>query len=118
MDIEKVTRTAKPSGNVRDIAPMPPVLLKQRDAIRKMMKARCQLPDSPIPPSLSSRTADFITMLTLIRANSRIKCGKPGFPNGETLALDIQRAAEATEMVVQVMIEEALETLRPKIERA
>lgn len=110
-----------PKGNVRSIdGAIPEELKKKRDEIRAMMKHRCELPDSPIPPGLALRTADFIFVLTLIRCNVRIAKGRRPFPDAETLANDIARAAESVETVCVVMTEEALETLEgiPAILRA
>lgn len=92
---------------------MPPVLMKQREAIRKMMDLRCQQPDSPIPAKLSARAADFIMMLVMIRANARIARGHSAFPSQEAMQDDIARAAETTEITIEQNVLEAIESLNP-----
>lgn len=91
---------------------MPPVLLKQRAQIRKMMDLRCAQPGSPIPPSLSARAADFIMMLVMLRARARVKAGKKPFPSTELMHEDIARAAEGTEIVIEQMVLEAIESIK------
>lgn len=90
---------------------MPKGLKEHRTRVRQMMLERVKDPQTPIPPGLALRAADWIFFLTLIRANHRIKAGKPAFPDQETLLNDIARSAESVETVVIVMLEEAQETL-------
>lgn len=86
-----------------------PALLKHRANLRKMMQTRCAVPNSPIPPALANRVADWILMLVSYRANERRKAGGEAFPDAETLAEDISRAAEGIELLFVVMHEEATE---------
>lgn len=90
---------------------MPEALYEKRDEIRAMMRQRCALPDSPIPPKMAMRAADWIMMLVAMRAYWRTKKGKKPFPDKETLQNDIARSAESVETVIVVMMEEAEETL-------
>lgn len=101
------------SGKLFTLDNMAPVLSKQRDSIRAMMDLRCAQPDSPIPPKLSARAADFIMMLVMIRANTRIQRGEKPFPSQEVMTEDIARSAQATEIVIEQMVEEAIESLNP-----
>jgi hypothetical protein len=90
------------------IAPLPQVLHGQRDKLRKMMQARCALPDSPIPPKLANRVADWILMLVSYRANERRKAGKPVWDTQEVLQEDIARSAEMIEVLFVAAKEEAV----------
>ena len=88
--------------------PVPAVLRGQRDKLRAMMQARCALPDSPIPPKLANRVADWIMMLVSYRANERRKAGKQPFPDQQTLADDVARSAEMIEVLFVAAREEAV----------
>src|SRR5277367_357217 len=90
------------------IAPLPQVLGGQRDRLRTMMQARCALSDSPIPPKLANRCADWILMLVSYRANERRKAGKPPWETQAILQEDIARSAEMVESVFVVCQEEAV----------
>lgn len=89
------------------IAPLPQVLHGQRDRLRRMMQARCNLPDSPIPPKLANRVADWILMLISYRANERRKAGKAPWASAEVLQEDIARSAEMIEVLFVAAREEA-----------
>lgn len=73
-----------------------------------MMQARCALPDSPIPPKLANRVADWILMLVSFRANERRKAGKPIWENEKVLQEDIARSAEMIEVLFVAAKEEAV----------
>jgi hypothetical protein len=90
------------------IAPLPQVLHGQRDRLRKMMAGRCALPDSPIPPKLANRIADWILMMVSYRANERRKAGGKPWENQEVLQEDIARSAEMIELVFIAAKEEAV----------
>jgi hypothetical protein len=95
-------------GKLLSIAPLPQVLGGQRDKLRAMMAARCALPDSPIPPKLANRCADWILMLVSYRANERRKAGKPPWETQAILQEDIARSAEMVESVFLISQEEAV----------
>lgn len=71
-----------------------------------MMQARCALPDSPIPPKLANRCADWILMLVSFRANERRKAGKPAWENADVLNEDIASSAQMVETVFVATLEE------------
>jgi hypothetical protein len=95
-------------AKVVPIAPLPQVLHGQRDKLRRMMQGRCALPDSPIPPKLANRVADWILMMVSFRANERRKAGKQPWENAEILQEDIARSAETIELLFVVAKEEAV----------
>ena len=103
---EKPRPVTKPT-NVVDFDKIPPALKEHRTKIRTMMEIRCAADDSPIPPKLAYRAADWIFFLAMMRGYERMKHGKPGFPDNETTLNDIARAAESVETVILVMQEEA-----------
>lgn len=90
------------------IAPLPQALQGQRDRLRHMMAARCALPDSPIPPKLANRAADWILMLVSFRANERRKAGQPPWKDQSILQEDIARSAEMVEVLFVAAKEEAM----------
>ena len=92
-------------SKIANIAPLPQVLHHQRDKLRRMMQGRCALPDSPIPPKLANRCADWILMLVSFRANERRKAGKPAWETVEILNEDIARSAEMVETVFVATLE-------------
>lgn len=95
-------------SNIVPIAPLPQVLHGQRDKLRRMMQGRCALPDSPIPPKLANRVADWILMMVSYRANERRKAGKQPWENAEVLQEDIARSAEMIEVLFVAAKEEAV----------
>ncbi len=90
------------------IAPLPQVLLGQRERLRQMMAMRCAIPDSPIPPKLANRCADWILMLVSYRANERRKAGQPPWKDQSVLQEDIARSAEMVEVLFVAAREEAV----------
>jgi hypothetical protein len=109
---EAARRTKGPTERgALDFDAMPKGLKEHRTRVRDMMIARCREPNTPIPPALAIRAADWVFFLTTLRANERMKAGKPAFPDQETLLNDIARSAESVETCVLVMQEEARETL-------
>ena len=72
------------------------------------MRVRTALPDSPIPPKLAYRVADWILMMVSYRANERRKAGQPPWKDQAVLQEDIQRSAEGIECLFVVALEEAV----------
>lgn len=95
-------------SKVVSIAPLPQVLHGQREQLRQMMAGRCALPDSPIPPKLANRVADWILMLVSFRANERRKAGQPPWKDQSILQEDIARSAEMIEVLFVAAKEEAV----------
>ncbi len=109
-----------PEPKVVPIEKLPQILQGKRREIRDMMRLRCAAIDSPISPKLAVSAADAVFLLVMVRCMTRAAREKPAFPDADTLANDIARAAESVETCIVVMQEEALETLDgiPKILRA
>ncbi len=93
---------------MKPISSLPEPLRGQRDMLRLMMQARCAQPDSPIPPKLANRVADWVMMLVSYRANERRKAGQPPWKDQEVLQEDIARSAETIELLFVVAKEEAV----------
>jgi hypothetical protein len=106
--------SARPS--IVSLDKLPPVLQKERKKLRDMVKARCEEPDSPIPPKLAISAADAAFFLLLYRVTARAMLGRPAFPDADTLANDIARAAESIEICVQAMGQEVVEEVEPLID--
>lgn len=100
---------ARARPRVIEFETMPKALRGHRERIRSMMQDRCALPGSPIPLAMANRAADWIMMVTVVRANRRSQLGHEPFPDQETLANDIARAAETVEICFVANIEEVSE---------
>jgi hypothetical protein len=100
-----VTEEAK-KPKVHHFDDLPQALREHRSRIRAMMLTRCAEPGSPIPPQMATRAADWITMLTVVRANRRRSHGREPFPDLETLKNDIAASAEQVEILFLAAIED------------